>query len=48
MQSKLLHQENGKRTFAVILQKGDEAMRCLQEFSVRERLGAPRSRQSAR
>jgi predicted DNA-binding protein with PD1-like motif len=40
MQSKLLHQENGKRTFAVILQKGDEAMRCLQEFSVRERLGA--------
>jgi uncharacterized protein len=40
MQSKLLHQENGKRTFAVILQKGDEAMRCLQEFAVRERLGA--------
>jgi uncharacterized protein len=40
MQSKLLHQENGKRTFAVILQKGDEAMSCLQEFAVRERLGA--------
>ena len=40
MQCKLLHQENGKRTFAVILQKGDEAMRCLQEFAVRERLGA--------
>jgi predicted DNA-binding protein with PD1-like motif len=40
MQSKLLHEEAGKRTFAVILQTGDEAMRCLQEFAVRERLGA--------
>jgi hypothetical protein len=39
MQSKLLHQANGKRTFALILQKGDEAMRCLQEFAIRERLG---------
>jgi hypothetical protein len=28
------------RTFAVILQKGDEAMSCLQEFAVRERRGA--------
>ena len=39
MQSKLLHEANGKRTFAVILQKGDEAMRCLQDFAVKERLG---------
>ena len=39
MQSKLLHQANGKRTFALILQKGDEVMRCLQEFAIRERLG---------
>lgn len=39
MQSKLLHEVNGKRTFAVILQKGDEAMRCLQDFAVKERLG---------
>jgi predicted DNA-binding protein with PD1-like motif len=39
MQSKLLHQANGKRTFALILQKGDEAMRCLQEFAIKERLG---------
>ena len=31
MQSKLLHQSDGKRTFAVILQKGDEVMRCLQD-----------------
>lgn len=40
MQTKLLHEEGGKRTFAVILQTGDEAMRCLQEFATRERLGA--------
>ena len=40
MQSKLLHEADGKRTFAVILQKGDEAMRCLQDFAVKERLGA--------
>jgi predicted DNA-binding protein with PD1-like motif len=36
----LLHEADGKRTFAVILQKGDEAMRCLQDFAVKERLGA--------
>jgi uncharacterized protein len=40
MHSKLLHEDAGKRTFAVILQKGDEAMRCLQEFARREALGA--------
>ena len=39
MQSKLLHEADGKRTFAVILQKGDEAMRCLQDFAVKEGLG---------
>ena len=39
MQSKLLHEADGKRTFAVILQKGDEAMRCLQGFAAKERLG---------
>ena len=39
MQSKLLHEAHGKRTFALILQKGDEAMRRLQEFAARERLG---------
>ena len=42
MQSKLLHEANGKRTFAVILQKGDEAMRCLQDFAVKERLALGR------
>jgi len=40
MQTKLLHEDGGKRTFAVVLQTGDEAMRCLQEFATRERLGA--------
>lgn len=40
MQTKLLHDDGGKRTFAVILQTGDEAMRCLHEFAVRQRLGA--------
>jgi len=39
MQSKLLHEADGKRTFAVILQNGDEAMRCLQDFAGKERLG---------
>jgi uncharacterized protein len=39
MQSKLLHEADGKRTYAVILQKGDEAMRCLQDFAVKEGLG---------
>jgi uncharacterized protein len=40
MQVKLLHEDAGKRTFAVILGTGEEAMRCLQEFATRERLGA--------
>lgn len=40
MQTKLLQDNAGKRTFAVILQKGDEAMLCLQEFAVREHLAA--------
>jgi predicted DNA-binding protein with PD1-like motif len=39
MQSKLLHEADGNRTFALILQKGAEAMRCLQDFALTERLG---------
>jgi uncharacterized protein len=39
MQIKLIHEEGGKRTFAVILQTGDEVMRCLGEFAGRERIG---------
>jgi predicted DNA-binding protein with PD1-like motif len=40
MQSKLLHEDGGQRTFAVVLRTGDEAMRCLQEFAVKERISA--------
>src|SRR5262245_16411909 len=40
MKSKLLHEEGGKRTFALILTTGDEAMACLQQFAIRERLAA--------
>jgi predicted DNA-binding protein with PD1-like motif len=39
VQTKLLHEAHGKRTFAVILQKGDEVMACLQDFADKERLG---------
>src|SRR5262245_15100935 len=39
MQSKLLHGKCGERTFAIILNSGDEAMHMLQEFAVRERVG---------
>jgi predicted DNA-binding protein with PD1-like motif len=40
MKSKLLHESEGRRTFAVILQTGDEAVKCLQDFAAREHLGA--------
>lgn len=40
MQSKLIHAENGRRTFAVVLETGDEVMGCLQSFVEREGLSA--------
>ncbi len=40
MQVKLLDDTSGKRTFAVVLQNGDEAMGCLQQFARSEQLGA--------
>jgi predicted DNA-binding protein with PD1-like motif len=40
VQSKLLHEDGGQRTFAVVLRTGDEAMHCLQEFAVKERISA--------
>ncbi len=40
MHYKLLHEDHGQRTFAVILQTGDEAMGCLQEFAEKERVSA--------
>src|SRR5262245_46479017 len=39
MRSKLLHEVDGKRTFAVILGTGDEVMACLTAFSGKERVG---------
>jgi predicted DNA-binding protein with PD1-like motif len=40
MQSKLLHENDGQRTFAVVLETGDEVMACLQAFADREKLSA--------
>ena len=40
MQYRLLHEDRGQRTFAVILQTGDEAMGCLQAFAEKERIAA--------
>ena len=40
MQYRLLHEDRGQRTFAVILQTGDEAMSCLQAFAEKERIAA--------
>ena len=39
MKTKLLHDANGKRTFAIILQTGDEAVSCLKAFAEREGIG---------
>lgn len=39
MKTKLLHEADGKRTFAVVLQTDDEAMRCLREFAEKEGIG---------
>lgn len=38
MKSKLLNDDDGERTFVVVLETGDEAMACLQAFADRERL----------
>lgn len=40
MQSKLLNDAGGQRTFAVILATGDEVMACLKEFVTREKISA--------
>jgi uncharacterized protein len=40
MRSKLLHESAGQRTYAVILETGDEAMECLQDFVKKERISA--------
>ncbi len=40
MQHKLLHEHDGQRTFAVVLETGDEVMACLQQFINAEDVGA--------
>ena len=40
MQNKLLHEGEGRRTYAVVLETGDEVMDCLRRFAVAERIGA--------
>lgn len=38
MQSKLLHEHGGQRTFAVIMDKGDEVLSSIKDFAARERV----------
>ena len=40
MQNKLLHRSEGQRTYAVVLETGEEVMECLRRFVVAERIGA--------
>jgi uncharacterized protein len=40
MKAKLIHEAHGLRTFAVVLDNGDEISRSLQEFAESERLSA--------
>ena len=40
MKSKLLHEQSGQKTFALIFETGDEVMAGLLEFSQEKRLGA--------
>ena len=40
MRSTLLNGDSGNRTFAVIMESGDEAMSCLQTFVEKERISA--------
>lgn len=40
MKHKRLHESGGQRTFAVVLETGEEVMSCLQRLAVAERLSA--------
>jgi predicted DNA-binding protein with PD1-like motif len=40
MRHKLLHQSNGQRTYAVILETGDETVACLKRFVSGEKISA--------
>jgi predicted DNA-binding protein with PD1-like motif len=38
MQTRLLHEDNGQRTFPVILETGEEVLTCLQRFVTHEQV----------
>jgi len=40
MEFRLLHEDKGQRTYAVVLSTGDEVLGCLQSFVDRERVSA--------
>ena len=40
MKTKLIHEADGQRTYAIILAAGDEVMECLKQFSAQEKLSA--------
>lgn len=40
MESKLLHEQSGQRTFAIVLKTGEEVFSSLSEFARRERISA--------
>jgi len=40
MRHKRLHESGGQRTYAVILETGDEVMECLQRFAKQEQISA--------
>jgi uncharacterized protein len=40
MKSRLLHENSGQRTFAVVLETGDEAIGCLQSFIVQQKVSS--------
>jgi predicted DNA-binding protein with PD1-like motif len=40
MQQKLLHRANGQRTYAVVLETGDEVIQCLGRFVTAEKVSA--------
>lgn len=40
MQSRILASNDGQRTFALVLETGDEVMACLKDFAEREELSA--------
>jgi uncharacterized protein len=40
MQHQLLHENNGQRTFALVLQTGDEAMSSIEQFAKQNRVSA--------